>query len=203
MIANTMSIRRFMAAALGMLALSAAGPVTAQTDTPDKTQLRMSFKVDVALLRLLGGKEVSRLPFTLWVQATPPTVGKTPSSGTQRLRLGVDVPIGTISETNGTSMKTTTTGENYRNIGTSIDATVTLLDDGRYDVRINLQDSSIFSGEGDGKTSLRSADSTAFRTFSTDNHWPMRDGQTLPFALATDKVTGETVRVDVTLAVVK
>ena len=31
----------------------------------------------------------------------------------------------------------------------------------------------------------------------------MRDGQTLQFGTATDKVTGETIRVDVTLTVVK
>ena len=31
----------------------------------------------------------------------------------------------------------------------------------------------------------------------------MRDGQTVQFAMATDKISGETVKVDVTLNVVK
>lgn len=127
-----------------------------------------------------------------------------------RLRLGVDVPVGAAPQvkvgspqTGAVKIGAPNTDVNYRNIGTSIDAIVTLLDDGRYDVEINLQDTSIFPSGGEGKVAVRSADPLAFRTFSTNNHWPMRDGETLPFAIATDKVTGETVRVDVTLAVVK
>jgi hypothetical protein len=43
----------------------------------------------------------------------------------------------------------------------------------------------------------------AFRSFTMTNSMLMRDGQTVQFATATDKVTGETIRVDVTLSVVK
>ena len=139
------------------------------------------------------------------MDATPPPSGKNPSSGYQRLRLGVDVPVGSGSQTTTPypGQTSTTSGPNYRLVGTSIDAYVILLDDGRYDVRVNLQDSSIFPTEGEGKAHLQVGDPLAFRTFSMDNHWPMKDKQTLPFATATDKVTGETLRVDVTLAVVR
>ena len=43
----------------------------------------------------------------------------------------------------------------------------------------------------------------AFRTFSMSNTQKMRDGQTQQFSLASDKITGEILRVDVTLTVVK
>jgi hypothetical protein len=52
-------------------------------------------------------------------------------------------------------------------------------------------------------TSGRPLDASAFRTFSVGNSLPLRDGQTVEFASATDKVTGETVKVEVTLTIAK
>ena len=78
--------------------------------------------------------------------------------------------------------------------------------DGRFQMWINLQDSSIFTSEGAGRgalSGLRGVNPAAFRTFSFSNQLPMRDGQTLQFATATDKLTNEVLKVDVTLTVMK
>jgi hypothetical protein len=85
---------------------------------------------------------------------------------------------------------------------------VTDLQEGRYLVFVNLVDSSIFSpstasaGRGTA-VPLKPTDPSAFRTFSFSNRLSMRDGQTLEFATATDKITGEVLKVTVTIAVAK
>jgi hypothetical protein len=124
------------------------------------------------------------------------------------LRMGVDVPVGTISSTRATgannSGSTTTTGPDFRNVGTSIDCWADLTDESsRYAVGVRLTDSSIFTGDQEGRSAIRTADPMAFRTFSTSNTITMRDGQTVQFASATDKITGEIVKVDVTISSVK
>jgi hypothetical protein len=43
----------------------------------------------------------------------------------------------------------------------------------------------------------------ALRTFQVSNSVVLRDGQTRQFTAATDRVSGEIVRIDVTLRVVK
>jgi hypothetical protein len=91
----------------------------------------------------------------------------------------------------------------FRSIGTSIDCFVRQTPDGRFWVRLNVQDSSIFTTDSDTRTPLKLADPMAFRTFTFSNELPMRDGQTAQWASATDKITGETLRLDATLTVLK
>jgi hypothetical protein len=161
-------------------------------------------KVDVVLSRFQGDKKIASLPYTMWVRAGERTGGVAPTN----LRMGVDVPVGTVSatkpNTSGTNpTTTTTTGPDYRHVGTSIDVWAHVQDDGRYDVTLRLNDSSIFTADQEGRGAIKLADPMAFRTFSTSNTLTMRDGQTLQFAVATDKITGETIKVEVTINTVK
>ena len=165
-------------------------------------------KIDVVISRLQGDKKTGSLPFTVFVNAN--------SHNYVSLRLGVDVPVGTTAQTTGnertsgpeTSRSTTTTSSvashvDYRNVGTSIHCGATQLPDGRFSLDLRIQDSSIFTSDSDPKAQLKVADPMAFRTFTFSNNLPMRDGQTMLWATGADKVTGETLKVDVTLAVVK
>jgi hypothetical protein len=200
-----------------LVALVCGSAVGARAQTPTPKPPDQMIKVDLVLSRSLGDKRVSNMPFTLWINA--PGDG---SSGGANLRVGIDVPIGsttTQSNTNagGTTQTTTraTTQTEYRNVGTSIDASAALPQpDGRYRVRVNVYDTSVFdptgqagpdaSGRATGQAvAVRAVDATAFRTLSFSNTLPMRDGQSLEFASATDKVTGETVRLMVTITVMK
>jgi hypothetical protein len=127
---------------------------------------------------------------------------------TTTLRMGVDVPVGTVSATRPNTSganptTTTTTGPDFRHVGTSIDCWSYLAEDNRYIVGVRLTDSSIFTGEPQGQQTIRFADPMAFRSFSTSNSITMRDGQTVQFASATDKITGEIIKVDVTINTVK
>ncbi|HEX5069445.1 MAG TPA: hypothetical protein VFV78_04450 [Vicinamibacterales bacterium] len=166
-------------------------------------------RVDVTLTRYQGDKKVSSLPFSLYASAGRQMQGQV------RMRMGIDVPIGmtTTTETrttpgsNGNPGVTNATGNSstrpeYRSIGTDIDTYVLRTDETHYSVYVSISDSSIYTADGDAK-SLKPADAAAFRTFSTSNTVILRDGQTLPFGTGTDKVSGEVIKIEVTLSVIK
>ena len=137
------------------------------SQAPPQAQARteVPLKVDVVLSRFQGDKKVASLPYTMWVNAVE---RKTGSQQMTSLRMGVDVPVGTVSATHqnasGTTT-TTTTGPDYRNVGTSIDCWVYLTDDNRFAVGVRLNDSSIFTSDQEGRSAIRTADPAAFRTF--------------------------------------
>jgi len=86
----------------------------------------------------------------------------------------------------------------YQDIGTNIDCRVFALDDGRFQVDVTVEDSSVYPDES-GKTS----DRPSFRSFRASNSLILKDGQTGQFTSATDKVNGEVTKVDVTLTLAK
>jgi hypothetical protein len=148
------------------------------------------------------------------------TVSNSGSTAGQSTRVGVDVPIGATTVNTGrtnnsgpaVSSTSTTTSEatiktEYRWLGTQVDCRASVgssaAEEGRFWIFVSVADSSIYTADGDAKTALKVTDPMAFRTFNMNNNLLMRDGQTLQFATATDKVSGETIRVDVTLSVVK
>jgi len=179
---------------------TAAVPTVKQTPPPPLKSVPL--KVDVVFSRFQGDKKIASLPYTMWVNAIREGTGMQQTT----LRMGVDVPVGTVTSTRPTSANnatTTTTGPDFRNVGTSIDCWAFLEEGGRYIVGVRLTDSSIFTGDQQGQAAIRLADPMAFRTFSTSNSITMRDGQTVQFAAATDKITGEIVKVDVTINTVK
>lgn len=169
---------------------------------PTAKPLPVSLKLDVTLTRLQGDKKVSSMPFTLWI-ATGTNVS---------LRMGVDIPVGSSLVTSGnenaagnrtTTVTSTTNRVEFRNVGTSIDCSVNPAPDGRFTVDLRIQDSSIFTSDADTRAPLKLVDPMAFRSFSFSNQLLMRDGQTTQWASAPDKFTGEVLRVDTMLTVLK
>jgi hypothetical protein len=65
---------------------------------------------------------------------------------------------------------------------------------------ISLEDSSIYP---DDAPAASSRGNPSFRSFRAANSMVLKSGETGQFTTATDKVTGETVKVDVTLTVLK
>jgi hypothetical protein len=173
-------------------------------------------KVDVVIERYQADKKVSSIPFSLWVTGTPPG-----GQARGNLRIGVDVPIGSTTETRdsnaaGSTRSDTTTTPQYRNVGTSIDCYMSMTDDGKYVLQVTLSDTSIFDpsaqrqaglvarGLAAPSTATRTPDAAAaFRTLQFNNTLQMRDGQTAELASATDKITGEVVKAQVTLTIAK
>ena len=151
-------------------------------------------KVDVTLSRYQGDKKISSLPFSLFANAAPG------NSRQVQMRMGIEVPAGLRTITSGTDTKTTEM--QYRSVGTNIDCSVTRLDDTHFSVFVNVNDSSIYSADGDAKN-MKTVDPVAIRTFLASNTVILRDGQTLLFGSGTDKIRGETLQVEVTLTPVK
>lgn len=172
----------------------AAAPDEAQQPPPKPS---VPTRVDLILTRLQGDKKISSVPYSVLVMANDPY-----SNSSGRVRIGFDVPTGTQSSTT-TQQGVTTARADYRNIGIQIDFTVQTFDETRFRVGVNLTDSSIYSGEPESRTLPRTVDPVAFRTFSSQGVVLLRDGQSSQVIVATDKITGETLRADVTLIVIK
>jgi hypothetical protein len=194
---------------LAAVIVLAAHPTRAQGTQPATPKPpAVLLKVDVVLSRFQGEKKIGSLPYVLWLSS---------NSGNVSVRMGADVPVGSTAVTSSRADPTgpaggpngskttseTTTKIEYRYVGTMIDAYASPTEDGRYSLQVNIQDSSIYTADGDAKPTIKASEPMAFRTFSMGNRLVMRDGQTQQYTLATDKISGETLKVDVTLAVQK
>ena len=162
---------------------------------PARAQEISALRVQVVVSKYQGDKKVSSMPYTL-------------SVNTDRhqavLRMGAQVPIVTAVTPDAKSV--TGIGPiqqvQYRDVGTSIDVASEPADSqGRYKLNINVDDSSVYTAEG--QNAMRPGDHPSFRSFRATNSVLLKDGQSVQFTTATDKVSGEVVKVDVTVTVVK
>jgi hypothetical protein len=179
-------VKNTLASIVTLVLIAAAAPRPALAQERPLVPL----KVDLVVSRNAGEKKVSSLPYTLWVTA---------NTERSSLRMGVQVPV----------PSTRVAGKDdppppafsYRNVGTNIDCSARSIADGRFNVQITLNDSAV---QFDGKESRGTAQGLpSFREFSSSFTLLLRDGQTATYTSATDPVSGETLKVDVTLAVLK
>lgn len=181
----------------------AAWPAMAQAQSESSA---VPMQVEVALVRMQGEKRTSSTPFTLMVNAD------SRGAGQASMRMGVDVPVGTstsnVTQTSGATtnspraVETMRVATEFRNVGTDLDVRVSRVDASTFSVYLSVRDSSIFTSD-QTKVPNAMADPTAFRTFSANNTLNMTDGQTRLFGVGTDKITGETLRIEVKLTVLK
>ena len=151
-------------------------------------------KVSVVVSRFQGEKKLSSLPYTLSVNA----------GSRATLRMGAKVPVMMMMTANMPKDLPQGGPVQYQDVGTSIDCNVSAVqDDGRFRVEITIDDSSVY-GEGPNPTDNKPPPGNpSFRSFKASDSMALRDGQTAQFTTATDKVSGEIVKVDVTLNIVK
>jgi type II secretory pathway component GspD/PulD (secretin) len=117
--------------------------------------------------------------------------------------MGAQIPIASFPTRGNEAATNPTANFQYRSIGTNIDCTASSTDDGRFRVDLSVEDSSVY-GESQATPSRgASPNPPSFNTFSATASLILRDGQTSQFTAATDKVSGETVKIDVTVNVVK
>jgi|SRR5580765_5222764 len=190
---------RYIAALALTIAVAAAGAVRAQqppapaTPPPVPAPPRMEgalLKVQVVVSRYQGEKKISSQPYTLSVTANGPRA---------TLRTGVQVPVPTSPLTQTDSK--TPVAINYKNVGTSIDCTAKSVEDGRYRLDLSVDDSSMAA---DDQSPAFAKGLPQFRSLMIAGETAvLRDGQTAQLVTAADKVSGEVVKIDVTLNVVK
>jgi hypothetical protein len=151
-------------------------------------------KVQFVLQRVQGEKKISSMPYTLGVLAN----GRQTS-----MRMGITVPVTQSvfapSKGDGTS-SAPMSSYTYRDVGTNIDCSAVEAPGGGYSLNITVEDSSI-QAEGD-KTKV-GRDAPIFRRFNASFSMLLRDGQTMQYMSVTDPLSGEVMRIDVTLNLAK
>jgi hypothetical protein len=116
------------------------------------------------------------------------------------IRMGTQIAIPSTNTVEGK----TTTSYNYRDVGTSIDSGATVRADGGFNVNITVSDSSVYTDDQPRAGVVTSVGGMpVIRSYQTTNKLILKDGQTSQFTAATDRVSGEVVKIDVTLKVLK
>jgi type II secretory pathway component GspD/PulD (secretin) len=168
----------------------------AQDQPAAKVPAVVPLRVQIVLSKYQGDKKISSLPYTLTMNAD--------RGGRASLRLGAQVPIVTAITPDAKAVTGVPPIQQvtYKDVGTNIDCGAWPVDpDGRYRLDITVEDSSVYTQEG--QNAMRPGDHPSFRSFRSSNTLLLRDGQTSQFTTATDKVNGEVMKADVTLTVVK
>jgi hypothetical protein len=167
--------------------------------SPEPSLLR----VQLVIARYQGEKKVGSVPYN-FVVTTEPQHQKG-----AKLRMGVEVPVAVTSFTRTEGDKTNpATSFTYRNVGTNIDCTASERRNGVFALHLNVENSSVYSSSP-GSSPISSAevpvanDRPFFRTFNVSLNPLLRDGQNVQTVASTDPVSGEVVKIDVTLNVVK
>lgn len=197
LVRNGMAVLMAIAATAGMTAFArgnaSALPQEAQAQqgqaAPRPPKPVIPLKVTVVISRMQGEKKTASLPFTLSVNTNDQRTS---------LRMGADVPLPMTSAT-----ATTPVSYSYKSIGTNIDCGADTLEDGRYRLLLTISDSQVFSDATKDAATTTVRGVPSYQSFTTTTPIILRDGQSTQFTTATDKLTGEVVRVDVTLSVVK
>jgi len=183
-----------IATLVSVLMLANVVATTAQDKpAPKPTPVR----VQVVISRFEGEKKIASAPYTLAVAANPV------SRELARLRIGTEVPISTLPGPPSADAKAPPAGGiQYRPVGTNIDCTIRALDEASFELQLTIEQSSVLGDEQQQKLQPP-RNAPAFRSFRFTNSGVLRDGQTTQFTNAADALTGEVVRIDVTLTVVK
>jgi hypothetical protein len=165
----------------------------------DDLQRLVPLSVDVMVTRYQGDKKISSMPYMLAVNAN-----KLGQAGPALLRMGAKVPVPTIAAPPGSPAGPAGPMPgpvNYQDIGTNIDCTAKVVDQG-FELRISVSDTSVYANIQDNATPTV-GNMPVFRSYQSTNTLVLKDGQSREFTAATDRVSGEVIRIGVTLRVVK
>ena len=186
------------AAALVLVMTAAVGaqdkPAPAAQDKPAAASghletAQVPVKIQLVLSRYQGEKKLSSVPYLMWV-----TAGE---SRTTSLRMGVKIPVYSGGDDTG--------AYNYQDVGTNIDCSV-------LDLRLMGSTKSISPSPTRpfifriATRDLRLPPTTtppAFRSFTSTFSILLRDGQTGQYTSVTDQASGEVLKIDATLNVLK
>ena len=179
-----------------------AGPAKGDPRDPfERCSATATLRVQLVIARFQNEKKQGSLPYTFVVPTRP-------SSGCPehrvRMRMGVETPVPVTSYTpSESSSGRFPTSFQYRNVGTNIDCSAIDLGDGRFQLSMSIDYSSASASPQGAATSSELSGVPLFRSFKAEVDPIMRDGQTIQTVAATDPVTGEVVKIDVTLNAVK
>src|SRR5258708_20591972 len=170
---------------VAVLAAAAAGqdaPKNSGGPKPDEhTRAGTRWGVQVVFTEFDGEKKVASLPYSFTVNADE----RRARPGSQ-IRNGVRIPIST-----GKDQLT------YIDVGTNIDCSATLQEDGRYKLMMTVERSSA------AVSNAPETSTPMVRQFKAEMNPVLRDGQTVESIVSTDPLNDHVYHVGVTLNVVK
>ena len=156
---------------------------------PQRIQTMVPLRVNVVISKYQNDKKLSSLPYSISVNSNNQRVS---------MRMGAQVPYATSTASEGKPVP----GYSYRDVGVRIDAQASIHEPGIYRLDLTVEDTSIStSNQIQGAPSIAAV--PIFKNFSAQNTVMLKDGQTTQLMTAADPITGETMRIDVTLTVAK
>ena len=179
--------RQIVIALLVAMALTTPRVVGAQAPAAQGTPTVL--KVTVTLSRFTGEKKTSSLPFVLMLVA-----GDERSTTVQ---MSSSVPVPQTSVVDGKA----TPSYSYQNFGTNISASAKMVDAASCNLSISISDSQMNPDGVSSAPELKGLPRT--QNFTSSPRLILRDGTTVSYNAGTDKFTGEIVKVDVTMNIVK
>lgn len=187
-------MRTTVACSMLSVSLMAVGAKADSEGPEGKAEVRKpgaSVRLQVVLSRYQGDKKVASLPYTLSANA---------NGEPARLRMGLNVPLRYESKDYPGNVA-------FKSVGNNVDCTVLGLEDGRFRVSCNIEQSSVYANGSGGKPGPGAGQANlvppVLTHFSSETLVILADGQSAQHSTATDPVTGEVARIDVTLNVVK
>lgn len=172
-------------AMLGFAAIAANGQESSKSNSgpkpDDLTPAVTTLRVQVVFTEYDGEKKVSSLPYYFTVNADE----KRARPGSQ-IRDGARIPISTGKEQS-----------TYLDIGTNIDCSASLQEDGKYKLQMTLERSSLSPDSAAGSTN------PVVRQFRAVVNPVLKDGQTLESIVSPDPLNGHVYHVSVTMNVAK
>lgn len=174
----------------GGLALRAQDKPKSPNGSPEITPLR----VQVVFTEYDGEKKISSLPYTLLVNADD-------KGAPAAIRMGLRVPIETGGVAGNRQFQ-------YQDVGTNLDGRADKMEDGRFNLRLNVSKSSIYTPGASQRPAevggnQISAGQPIVQEFRSQVNLVARDGHTMQATMASDPVTGHILKVEVTLNVIK
>jgi Flp pilus assembly secretin CpaC len=175
-----------LSAFLALALTAAAAGAQEKAEKPHKPGTPL--KVQVLFSRYQGERKVSSMPYTLTVNADDrPTA----------VRVGIQVPVLVfLGPDKGTTVA-------YKEVGNNLDCSAESLPDGRFVLAFSLEQGSVYMDDVTTKSVREAAafHAPVLRNFKSQTNVTLRDGQSVEYIAATDPISGEVLKIDVTLHV--
>jgi hypothetical protein len=163
-----------------------------KSKSDDKPRPSVPIKVQIVFSEFDGDKKISSMPYSFMVIADERMGGNYSTS----LRTGVRVPVEVGSKDQQTI---------YMDIGSNIDCGIRSEEDGRFRLMLTVDRSALYpnkSAEGERMVANPNGQ-PVIRQFRTSENLVLKDGQTSENIMSTDPLNGHTLRVSVTINVLK
>jgi hypothetical protein len=178
-------------------------PQSSESRDDEIRLMRVSLKVQVVFAEYEGDKKLKSLPYTFLVT----TRTKNARPGDARVRMGTRVPIYTGGSQNGGSVS-------YLDVGTNIDCTAETVSQSEFQIFLSLERSWV---DGDVPVPVQGVAPSqeggvarppqfrdpVIRQYRADLAPVLKDGQSFETSIATDPLSGRTMKIEVSLSTIK